>query len=446
MLTLIRPTSTLYVSASQNLDLTSFDIVISCTPEPLPHALLKYAGVRAYLHLPCQNGKLGSRDLRTQLPALRQIASISLAGEGVKKTLICCPTGKDLSIGTTLGYLCLFVDEGGEVRIQESRYTKAKQMFTEKGHARDIDKLLIKQRLSWITTSNPALNPSRATLQSVNSVLMSSEPPSSPLPKFKSPTLCDQEWNPLPRPFCLAPLLDHSGCTPASCLGTHPGNDTLCRPLQIRHKKDSSREQSNVTLLFNQLTETKWSFMRTLRSVLSSHPSGTVVGTATFSETSLPDTLLYIEEGEFTTDAGMKLTARKKYVYQLITKPASPPRIIVKFFDDTARRSSIGPDGSGVGGLFVEMGLLEEETDSNKDKDGGSCQEMDDDSLEAVLVAKNKEQHLCGEDLYSASWRFAKTLLDNDGELWWEVRYNVKGPRKEYVSSTRYIPEKRRTC
>lgn len=439
MLTLIRPTSTLYVSASQNVDLTPFDTVISCTLEPLPQALLKYAGVRIYLHLPCQNGKLGSRDLRTQLPALRQIASISLLGEGMKKTLICCPTGKDLSIGTALSYLCLFVNEDGEVRMQESRYTKAKQMFTEKGHARDIDKLLIKQRLSWITTSNPALNPSRATLQSVNSVLMSSEPPSSPLPKFKNPTLCDEKWNPLPRPCCLAPLSDHSECTSNSCLVTYPGNSPLCRPPYVRHNKDGSHGQFDAFFLFGRFSDTKWSFTRTLRSVLPSHPSGTVVGTATFSETSLPHTFLYTEEGEFTTDSGMKFTTRKKYVYQLITEPASLPRIVVKFFDDTAQSSSIGPDGSGVGGLFVEMGLLEKGTGNNKDRDEDIYQDIGDDGLEAVLVAKNKEQHLCGEDLYTASWRFAKAFLDDEGELWWEVRYDVKGPRKEYVSSTKYV-------
>lgn len=100
--TLIKPTSSLHVSASQDVDFASYDTVISCTPEPLPHASLVHAGVKAYLHLPCQTGKLGSRDLRNQLPALHQLGSVpkSEERETPAKTLICCPTGKDLSVGT----------------------------------------------------------------------------------------------------------------------------------------------------------------------------------------------------------------------------------------------------------------------------------------------------------------------------------------------------------
>lgn len=39
-------------------------------------------------------------------------------------------------------------------------------------HDRYIDKQFIKQRLAWITSSKPDANPSRATLQAVNSFLM----------------------------------------------------------------------------------------------------------------------------------------------------------------------------------------------------------------------------------------------------------------------------------
>lgn len=36
----------------------------------------------------------------------------------------------------------------------------------------DIGKHLVKQRLAWISSSKPDANPSRATLQAVNSFLM----------------------------------------------------------------------------------------------------------------------------------------------------------------------------------------------------------------------------------------------------------------------------------
>lgn len=77
----------------------------------------------------------------------------------------------------------------------------------------------------------------------------------------------------------------------------------------------------------------------------------------------------------------------------------------------------------GLGGLFVEMGVLEREARS-----GG-------------LLAKNREQHLCAEDLYTASWKFGRGMLNGvDKDKWWEVRYDVQGPKKDYFSDTRYTP------
>jgi tRNA A64-2'-O-ribosylphosphate transferase len=63
---------------------------------------------------------------------------------------------------------------------------------------------------------------------------------------------------------------------------------------------------------------------------------------------------------------------------------------------------------------------------------------------EGVMVAENKEQHLCAADLYAASWKFGPAMMTTSGEgggereMWWEVRYDVKGPKKGYVSVTRY--------
>lgn len=169
---LIRPTSVLYISSSQNVDVSPFDVVISCTPEPLPERCRKDMKGKGYLHLKCQMGKLGSRDLRNKLAQLRTFfASRSPSGG---KMLVCCPTGKDLAVGTALAILCWYADEDGTVDIERKK------------EGREIDKSFIKQRLSWITTSNPALNPSRATLQSVNSVILSSQDPkanfSTPFP------------------------------------------------------------------------------------------------------------------------------------------------------------------------------------------------------------------------------------------------------------------------
>lgn len=394
--TIIKPTSNLYVSASQNIDLSSFDIVISCTPEPLPQASLKDAGVKAYIHLPCQTGKLGSRDLRNQLPALRQLETTPAASV---KTLVCCPTGKDLSVGTALAYLCLFVSDEGALDLRNPR------------EPRNIDKTLIKQRLSWITTSNPALNPSRATLQSVNSVLMSSPAPTSTLPTLKDPANYDSTWK----------LLASSSLPKMDTLSLADTSTTS----SVNPASSPPKSPSLPHFLFTNLRST-WTFTRTLTSAQPTHPSGTVTGTATLTPTSLSNTLLYAEEGTFTTTTGLVFSARRKYVYRLMN-PDSPTEsyIAVRFFDDDAQRKDVGANGEGVGGLFVEMGELVK-------REG-----------EGVWVAENRETHLCGEDLYAAKWRVGNGMVGNregegEGEMWWEVVYDVKGPKKGYVSKTRY--------
>jgi tRNA A64-2'-O-ribosylphosphate transferase len=47
--------------------------------------------------------------------------------------------------------------------------------------------------------------------------------------------------------------------------------------------------------------------------------------------------------------------------------------------------------------------------------------------------------------LYSAAWEFGLGMVreeaskeGKEGGFWWEVRYDVKGPKKDYVSRTRY--------
>lgn len=187
-----------------------------------------------------------------------------------------------------------------------------------------------------------------------------------------------------------------------------------------------------------------WAFTRKLTSKLPTHPSGTVTGTATFTPISSADvdgsvsltstvpptyptsTLLYSEEGDFVTDTGLRFTARRKYVYRLLYD-TQDPHISVYFFDDESAKK-----GDGIGGLFVEMGALTKENAYGAKKD-------DEGQERVVWEAQNKEQHLCGEDLYAASWRFGDDMVRYEGDdKWWDVRYDVKGPKKDYVSETRY--------
>ncbi|KAH8633396.1 hypothetical protein IG631_12030 [Alternaria alternata] len=402
---LIKPTSKLHISASDQMNLAGFEVVVSCTPEPFATSRLKEAGVKRYLHLKCQVGKLGSRDLRTQLPQLLQFFS-SFETPTTGNILVCCPTGKDLSVGTALAVLCLYTNEDGKIDTSKSR------------EAKDIGKVFIKQRLSWITTSNPALNPSRTTLQSVNAVLLESQDP-----KAYSQTKNNGIGN---GSFTTSIPIRETRQLPQELEDLQTGEES-------RNEKPQQNSSSIAKNIFESLrnsANTSWNFQRTLRSSLPTHPSGTVAGIATFTPCNLPDnsppTLLYAEEGDFITDTGLKFTARRKYVYQLKPKndDTGGEYIAVRFFNDEKMpradiEDGVGKGGEGIGGLFVEMGDLE--------ADGRE------------MKAKNKETHLCAKDLYTASWRFGESLITGGAQdIWWEVRYDVKGPQKDYVGTTRY--------
>lgn len=377
---LVKPTSSLYISTFQNLNTSPFDVVISCGPGPLQ---IPKSGPRPrYLHLQCQTGKLGSRDLRTQLKRLPILEAWLPPNPSTtnKKILICDTTGKDLAVGTALAILCMYADPSGTLTFLP--HTCAK-----------IDKKTIKQRLAWLTTTHPTLNPPRATLQSVNAWLM--------------PNPSDSAAHVSPSP-----------------------PDTLQQP--------KTPGRLTAASVFTALqASSPWSFTRTLTSALPSHPSGTVSGTATF--TPLPSSrpaLLYAEEGEFTTTTGMKFTTRMKYVYVLrgelnekLERVPEDECIAVHFWAEKAGAGLEEGEGErdGVGGLFVEMYL--QGGVEVKDMDAGTG------GKDPVARVKNKEQHLCGMDLYAAIWQIP---VGGEGLKWWEVRYDVKGPKKEYVSETRY--------
>lgn len=111
-------------------------------------------------------------------------------------------------------------------------------------------------------------------------------------------------------------------------------------------------------------------------------------------------------------------------MYELCAAEGEEERHIrIRFFEDAGQRDSVGEAGEGVGGVFVAMGGLR------------ACEE----SGVGVLRAENQAAHLCGRDLYAARWGFAGGMAGvGEGAWWWEVVYEVRGPGKGYVSTTRY--------
>jgi tRNA A64-2'-O-ribosylphosphate transferase len=464
---LIEPTTNLYISSSRNLDISPYDVIISCTPEALQTTNPEYVKSKKYLHLPLQTGKLGSRDLRWQILRLPTfIESLNITDS---KILVCCPTGKDLSVGVALAILCLYANDDGKI--------------TNQATGKAIDKTFIKQRLSWMTTTSPILNPSRETLKSINAFLMP-DPNSRSAPEVPTGPLSSRLVLTTPNPTSTSQDADLQ--TPSTDSPDPPPSQPSTQTPPIPRTLFTSLENNTQP----------WTFTRTLASKLPTHPSGTVTGTATFTPYTFPPdapasvaeagpALLYSEEGEFVTDTNLRFVARRKYVYILASSdydsdsdyssPAEPPSnpspsnpsptttppttssspyIKIHFHE-----SDTGIEGHGD--LFVEMGPIGISSDGD-----------------AVWSAKNRATHLCGGDLYTASWKFGDGMVGDvgrggdgmdgkgegrdgkqaggvgmggvgglgmgilggpgKGEMWWEVRYDVTGPKKDYVSLTRY--------
>ncbi|KAL8847301.1 MAG: hypothetical protein Q9221_007646 [Calogaya cf. arnoldii] len=185
--TLITPTSSIWIGPHSSIDSDNWDAVVCCSPKhPFNDRQAKHrnASIKKQpkiLHLPIQQGKLGSRALRTHLhllaPFLQPIlrTRTSEAATEPPKILFTCPTGTDLAIGTALVALCLFFNDDGSQSTRSEQRDLDEEVKTDKatpGVRSKIDKLLIRQRLAWITTAKPDTRPSRETLQAVNTCLI----------------------------------------------------------------------------------------------------------------------------------------------------------------------------------------------------------------------------------------------------------------------------------
>lgn len=109
---------------------------------------------KLHLHKPLMANKKGSKDLRAFLPiAAAFYKDNTLQG---KRVLVSCDSGDDLSVGLALSLFCQFFNEDGSVSSGRQNMSK------------DV----IRRRLVYIIQQHPKTNPSRATLNSVNSHLM----------------------------------------------------------------------------------------------------------------------------------------------------------------------------------------------------------------------------------------------------------------------------------
>ncbi|KFY09688.1 hypothetical protein V492_05379 [Pseudogymnoascus sp. VKM F-4246] len=160
---LLPPTSSLYVTSTSLTAQPAADgdiIITICSAIRSPESWQKD---KHNLEIGIGSGKIGSRNLRSALPHVLDFVKKSLStASAVSKPpriVVACPDGKDLSIGGALAILCILYDDNGDLLDLGQEAT-------------GIDKAYIRRRLGWIMTAMPDSNPSRSTLQSVNSYLM----------------------------------------------------------------------------------------------------------------------------------------------------------------------------------------------------------------------------------------------------------------------------------
>lgn len=163
----IAPTSNIFITSLSELKspvLEAHDISIKLSPKTTEAATWQKSinmmdvGIGAH--------KLGSRNLRPAFPHIISFlkASFAKSEHQDSRIIIACETGKDFSVGVALAILCIFFKNDGSIFDIQTEI-----LDTPTDH---IDKPFIRSRLSWIMTSMPGANPSRSTLQSVNSYLM----------------------------------------------------------------------------------------------------------------------------------------------------------------------------------------------------------------------------------------------------------------------------------
>lgn len=163
-----------------------------------------------------------------------------------------------------------------------------------------------------------------------------------------------------------------------------------------------------------------WKLVRNLNSFVSTYPSGTLKGTATFADRPPTDgdyeaEYLYCESGNFMTPQGLTMKATRQYVYRY---SRSKDAISVWFVKPD--------DGSVVDYFFHQLDFR----DTNLGIGPGP----------EVRTASG--YHLCVEDNYNANYSFQ---LRGSKITQWCAKFDVDGPKKGYIAEATYTRDRAET-
>lgn len=116
----LAPTSLYIGTLSSVAQAELYDGIVICNHAlpSKPDRVIKVDERTRILDLRCDDGKLGSRALRSHFPRIPPFIASLTEYSSSPKVLFVCPTGKDLSVGVALAVLCLFFDDHSESRSQ----------------------------------------------------------------------------------------------------------------------------------------------------------------------------------------------------------------------------------------------------------------------------------------------------------------------------------------
>ena len=103
---LIKPTSNIFIATGE-LKIGDFDFCVYC------HSAPEQVAVKNCMQLRCKEGKLGSKQLREKLETVRYAVESVLKKDKDARIAVCCPTGRDLSVGVILMLLCCLYNDKG---------------------------------------------------------------------------------------------------------------------------------------------------------------------------------------------------------------------------------------------------------------------------------------------------------------------------------------------
>ncbi|KAK4570033.1 tRNA A64-2'-O-ribosylphosphate transferase [Recurvomyces mirabilis] len=129
---LVRPTTNIWLAnnAAVGEHHQDYDIVVQCGLNPIA-SLADAMGAR-YIHLACDTGKNGSRQVRPQLAKLDVLPKIVKDGGHI---LVTCPTGKDLAVGVALAIICQLCDDSGRLDLPSRGFEEVPSELDHDFHA-----------------------------------------------------------------------------------------------------------------------------------------------------------------------------------------------------------------------------------------------------------------------------------------------------------------------